>query len=165
MDNKKTPSYFLTLSGFLAAVTIILLYLAVLLPFHAFFFIFVSSFPMGILYRRTHLLWGLIFFVTTALLSLILFPLPRLFPYLFFFGHYGLAKLYWEERGGKYSLILKLLYFNLFLLLGVTLFRTFFAPFLPPFSPVLFSVSLQLPFLLYDYLFTRVLFFLETRLD
>lgn len=164
MAQKKEVSKRAAYAGLFAALTLLLLYFAVILPFHVLFFTFLSSFPMALLYRRSQLSTALLFFVTTALLSLILFPHPRLLPYLLFFGHYGLAKVYFEERGGKRSFFFKILYFNLSLFLGWVFLRPLLLPLMPTIRPLLLLLSLQIFFLLYDYTFTRALSLIHSRL-
>lgn len=162
---RENESKRVALSGLLAAVTILFLYLAVILPFHLFFFTFLSSFSIALLYQYSHGSKGILFFMCTVLLSLFLFPHPRLIPYLLFFGHYGLAKIYLEERGGRYLVLFKLLYFNLFLILGLTLLRSLLLPFLPTISLSLLILILQPCFLLYDYFFSRALRLSALRLE
>lgn len=157
--------YGLTLSGILAGVTIILLYLAVILPFHTFFFSFLGSFPLLILYPRTHPRWSLLFFVTTALLSLLLFAHPRLLPYLLFLGPYTLFRGYIGERREGMVLIYKFLFFNALLVLGLTLLRSYLLPLLPPFPLPFLFLLLQILFLLYDFLLTQAVQLLEARMD
>lgn len=165
MVHRKRNSKKMALSGLLTAVTVLLLYFAVILPFHVLFFTFLSSFPIVLLYRRSQLSTALLFFMTTGLLSFILFPHPRLLPYVLFFGHYGLAKVYLEEKGGRYAIFLKILYFNLSLLIGWFFFRLLLLPFMPTISPPLLLLFLQFFFLIYDYSFTAALSFFTSRIE
>lgn len=157
-------TFTLVLSALLASLILILLYFAIIVPFHSLFFTFLSSFPIAILVYRTHLPAGLLLFICTALLSLILFPHPRLAPYLLFFGHYGLCKIYLEKHFQKYSLLLKLLYSNFFFLLGLTLFSALLLPYSPPFSKGILILLFQPFFIIYDYSFSKTLSLLGPRI-
>lgn len=163
MDRKPFHLRELAVGGVLAAVTVILLYLAVIIPYHNFFFTMLSSLPVVIMYYQAGLRRALLFFITTVILTLFLFPHPRLVPYIIFFGYYGLVKVFSEEKGGWLgAILLKFFSFNLSLLLMFFLSHLFFPSLKPQLSHLWLVALLQPAFLLYDYLFTRLLSFFKS---
>jgi hypothetical protein len=92
-------------------------------------------------------------------------------PYAFFFGHYPVFK-YLIEKGRKAvaEVILKLTVFNLSMLLWYLLFKSIFLNVLPvqitdnPVVKAVFIVGMQLLFFIYDYAFSKLIFYYESKL-
>ena len=74
--------------------------------------------------------YGMIHYVGVSLLSLLLIPKKMMvIIYLLFIGYYPIVKMYVERLNKRWlEWILKLLIFNLFLVLAFFVFRTFFLP-------------------------------------
>jgi len=144
-----------------AAMSLVFLYLASILPTMRFVAYFLSSvFVMGlVLEEEIGLAW--LMFVVVSLLSLLLMPnMLRVVPYVLFFGHYGIGKYYIQTRvkDKVVGYVLKLLYYNVALVLMYLLARQIIEQDLLSLGVGLWLVLIgaEAAFVLYDYLFTKV---------
>lgn len=144
-----------------AAMSLVFLYLASILPTMRFVAYFLSSvFVMGlVLEEEIGLAW--LMFVIVSLLSLLLMPnILRVVPYVLFFGHYGIGKYYIQTRvkDKVVGYVLKLLYYNVALVLMYLLARQIIEQDLLSLGVGLWLVLIgaEAAFVLYDYLFTKV---------
>ena len=99
----------------LGAMTVLTLYLSYIVPVVGFVFYILSGvFVMGVLADEKPLA-ALIMYIIVSGFSLVLLPIPRALPYVLFFGHYGIAKYFFEKIKDKLIRPLaKFLYFNAF---------------------------------------------------
>lgn len=150
-----------SLTSMFAAMSLIFLYLASILPAGRIACYFLSSvFVMGlVLEEEIGLAW--LMFAAVSALSLLLMPdIVRVVPYVLFFGHYGINKYYIETRirDKVMGYILKLLYYNAALILLYLLARSIIEQDILdlniPFWIVI--VLAEAAFVLYDFLFTKV---------
>ncbi|MBQ3553733.1 MAG: hypothetical protein IJA08_03550 [Clostridia bacterium] len=110
--------------------------------------------------------YGMIHYVGVSLLSLLLIPKKMMvIIYLLFIGYYPIVKMYVERLNKRWlEWILKLLIFNLFLVLAFFVFRTFF---LPSLESILAKIAvyylpavvvlLEAVFVIYDYVLSYII--------
>ena len=161
MPRSRRTAHRISLAAMFAAMSLIFLYLASILPTMRITMYFLSSvFVMGLVLEEEIGL-AFIMFISVSVLSLLLVPnLLRVVPYVLFFGHYGIGKYYIENNIKDKILryVLKLLYFNVALALIYLLARQIIVedaissgwPFW-----VLVAVA-EIAFVVYDYIFTKV---------
>lgn len=99
----------------LGSMTVLCLYLSYIIPVVGFLFYILSSFfVMGVLADEKPLAAVILFLVVSGV-TLIILPIPRALPYIMFFGHYGIAKYFFDKiRDKLIRPIAKFLYFNAF---------------------------------------------------
>ena len=156
------------MSGLLLALTIIFLYAESILPTARLSMYALSSFIVSIIIINYSPKAGWFFFVASCLLALIVIPDKiGIIPYVAFFGVYGIIKFYIEKLGKRLpEYLLKLLFYNLVLVLGLLFMREFL------FESVKFSGSLwilavlsEIVFLIYDYVYSLFIGFYTSRLS
>ncbi|MEA5002315.1 MAG: hypothetical protein VB081_02325 [Christensenella sp.] len=141
-----------------AALTLLCVYLANVLPALRITFYFISSiFMMGIMMERMTVM-AFVTFAVVLFLGFLIVPVKLgMLPYLFFFGHYGIFKFYVDgNQQGAGATIMKLIYFNVCAAL-----MYFFTdgwmiaqiPFNIPWWGLV--IAGELIFLLYDWLFSK----------
>jgi hypothetical protein len=158
-----------SLGGILLALVTIVLLLAIYSPVNKLSLYALSSFFIAVMIIVLGIKAGWLFYISSCLLALIVIPDKiGVIPYLAFFGVYGMVKLY-IERLDKLILeyILKLAYFNLFVIVSLQFIKGFFQENL--FSKIPFPlwavlVILELLFLVYDYVFTLFIQYFNSKL-
>lgn len=150
-----------SLTSMFAAMSLIFLYLASILPAGRVLSYFLSSvFVMGLVLEEEIGLAWLMFAVVSALSLLLMPDILRVVPYVLFFGHYGIGKYYIEThvRDKVMGYILKLLYYNAALVLTYLLARGVLEQdvldIIKPFWVVI--IAAEAAFVFYDYAFTKV---------
>ncbi len=150
-----------SLTAMFAAMSLLFLYLASVLPTMRIAMYFLSSvFVMGLVIEEEIGL-AILMYIAVSLMSLLLMPnIIRVVPYVLFFGHYGIGKYYIQTRvkDKVVRYILKLLYYNIALALIYLLAREII------FQDVLdtgiafwlFAVLAQVAFVIYDFIFDKV---------
>lgn len=112
---KKNSTYYIALGGVLAALSVVIMFLAAVIPYVSI------ALPAlaGILLIATVIeagpSWAILIFIVVSLLSVLFVPdkEPVVY-YVFFFGHYPIAKSYIERvRLIPVQWIIKFLYFNI----------------------------------------------------
>lgn len=89
---------FITKAGILTALGVILTYLSILLPTNKLFTLGLTSCLIPITIVLTNVRTGILVYIATSLLNLLLIGLRgQVFLYILFFGSYGLIKLYIEK--------------------------------------------------------------------
>ena len=160
MPRFKRTAHRVSLTAMFAAMSLLFLYLAAVLPTARFAMYFISSiFIMGLILEEEI---GLAFlmYVAVSLLGLLLM-MPQfafVMPYVLFFGHYGLGKYYLEThvKDKVVRYILKLLYYNVALVLIYLVARATVVDILdviPIWAVILIA---EAAFVIYDFLFTKV---------
>lgn len=168
MDNRRvTDAKKISLSGIMLAFTVISLFLATVVPTNTLSFYALSSFFVAIVVLQLGIKSGWIFYFASSLLSFILLPdKAGLIPYLAFFGLYGIIKFY-IERLNKNVLeyILKIGYFNFSLLLALLFLKQFFLERIKVDFPWwVIILALEIAFIAYDYVYTLVIQYYNTKL-
>lgn len=154
----KKRSYRGSAAVMFSALSLLFLYIATITPVGRIAFYFLCSiFIMGIMLERM-VITAVISFVCVLLVGYIIVPdKAGMLPYLFFFGHYGIFKALFDQLGGGRAFVLKLVHFNL----GMMLVYFFGGGFLAA------QVPFQLPwwallatgngiFLVFDVLFSKM---------
>lgn len=160
MDNRFVKkSYRVSLTAMFAALTLIMLYLAAILPTGRLAFYFLSSiFISAVLVERQPVMALMLYLVVSGLGLLIVPNLTMVLPYVLLFGHYGIGKYYIEKIKDKVTcFILKLLYFDLFL--GLTYWlvgNLLLGSVLEQLQPWVLIVLSQVAFVIYDILYSKV---------
>jgi len=155
----------ITLSAMTISLTLVCIYLAGIVPAGRLGFLFLSSvFVAGLMVEREPLL-AIFAFVGTSLLGVLIIQDKLLIlPYIFLFGHFGIAKEYLERiKDRVLCWAVKLLYFN------ATLALMYFFALGVLFPNISFPVywliiPAQLVFIVYDWLYTRVVHFYIERI-
>lgn len=110
---------------------------------------------------------GWFFYIASSLLAVILIPEKAgIFPYIIFFGIYGLIK-YYIERLDKIILeyFLKLVYFNISLAAVALLIKQFFLDYIKldfPWWAVI--IIFEVAFIIYDYVYTLFIRYYKDKL-
>jgi len=161
MPRFKHTAHRVSLTAMFAAMSLLFLYLASILPTMRISMYFLSSvFVMGLVLEEEI---GLAFlmFAAVSLLSLLLMPnILRVVPYVLFFGQYGIFKYFIQKKikDKIIGYILKLLYYNAALALMYLLAKEII------FEDVLNSsiafwiiiIIAEAAFVAYDFAFTKV---------
>ena len=143
-----------------AAMSLVFLYLASILPVGRIAAYFLSSvFVMGLALEEEYGLAWLAFAAVSALSLLLMPDILRVVPYVLFFGHYGISKYYIETRikDKVMGYILKLLYYNAALILTYLLAQGIIKQDILDLGIPFWAVIIlaEAVFVLYDYLFTK----------
>ncbi len=150
-----------SLTAMFAAMSLLFLYLASVLPTMRIAMYFLSSvFVMGLVIEEEIGL-AILMFIGVSLMSLLLMPnILRVLPYVFFFGHYGIGKYYIQTRikDKVAAYIVKLIYYNVALALIYLLAKQIiFEDILDSgIAFWLFVVLAEVAFVVYDFLFDKV---------
>lgn len=166
MAAAKTKS--IAVGGFLAALTLISLFLATVVPTGRLSLYALSSFPTAVIVIEYGIRRGWAFYASTALLGLIIIPdKTAVIPFIVFFGIYGAVKYHIEKiRKLFIEYPLKLLYFNLCLAAALITLREFFfaGSQLDKFPLGLLIIAFEVVFILYDYVYTLFIDYYHNRL-
>ncbi len=150
-----------SLTAMFAAMSLLFLYLASVLPTMRIAMYFLSSvFVMGLVIEEEIGL-AILMFIGVSLMSLLLMPnILRVLPYVFFFGHYGIGKYYIQTRikDKVAGYIIKLIYYNvavalIYLLAKQIIFEDILDSGI---AFWLFVVLAEVAFVIYDFLFDKV---------
>jgi hypothetical protein len=155
----------ITLSAMTISLTLVCIYLASIVPAGSLGFLFLSSvFVAGLMVERESVL-AVLSFVGTSLLGLLIVQDKLLIlPYIFLFGHFGIAKEYLERIQDKILCwTAKLLYFNATMALMYFFAMRVLFPNLG-FPVYWLIIPAQLVFILYDWLYMRVVHFYMDRI-
>ncbi|MDK2805473.1 MAG: hypothetical protein PWQ94_637 [Thermoanaerobacterium sp.] len=149
----------LSLGGVIAALNMVILFIASVMPTSRLFFLVVSSFAISIMVIETGSIGGLVFYLATSILSLILIPNKLISVYyICFFGFYGIIKSYIEKKRFRMymELALKLIVFNISLFVVYIIFSRIFMMkvFVTALPFIAIFILLQISFLVYDYVYT-----------
>jgi hypothetical protein len=169
VEGRNNSSKTVALGGVLLALSLVTIFLAGIAPGAELTLYALSSFYVALLILKTSVINGLIFYVASFLLALVLVPnkLAAL-PYDMFFGYYGIIKFYIEKLDKQLlEIILKLVCFNIIWGIGIYFFKGLILGNinLPEFSNIVLIVGAQLMFLLYDYIYTLVIAYYQKHLS
>lgn len=155
---KNSYSKSLALGGILAALTVLSVLLANIMPTNTLSLLALSSFFISIILMELGLKSAWTFYFATTLLSFIIVPdKTMVIPFISFFGIYGVIKHYIEKlQKLVLEYILKFAFFNANVFLAYFLINSLFE------SQALFQkyplwiifIALQVVFLIYDYVYT-----------
>lgn len=157
----------ITMAAMAASLSLVCLYLASIAPTLRITLYVLSSLFVSALLIEGEILMGWIMYLGVCVLgSILIQDKMRLLPYVVFFGNYGIVKYYIEKLGslvGEY--MLKLIYWNVVIALMVALTRQMLLADIQLDLPIWsIMVAAQLFFLLYDYVFSRIIEFYFFRI-
>jgi len=163
-NNKRVKS--ITLSGILLAFTVICVFLAASLPTSKLSLYAISSLFIAVIIIEFGTKAGWAFYLASSILSVVLIPRLEVIPFVIFFGLYGLIKLYIEKLHSRFiEYILKLIYFNICLALGLIFLKEFIMDGLNLTVPIyIVAALLEVVFLVYDYVYTLFIRFYAAQL-
>lgn len=169
MGNRETKSTrAVATGGIFLALSIATLFIATVVPGIEMTLYTISSFFVAFVIVEAGAKGGWIFYLASVVLSALLIPNKvGLFPYAMFFGVYGIIKYYIERiKSTPFEILLKLLFFNITLGIGLVFFREMFLGSiqLPDLAFPLLLIGAQVFFLFYDYLFTLAIGFYNASL-
>lgn len=160
MPRFKRTAHRVSLTAMFAAMSLLFLYLAAVLPTMRLTMFFISSvFIMGLILEEEMGLAFLMYFTVSLLGLLLLMPyFSYVLPYVIFFGHYGIGKYYIETRikDKVIGYIIKLLYYNVALVLIYLLAQVVLAEMLNALPIWALILIAEAAFVLFDWLFTKV---------
>ena len=157
----------LSLASMFTAFSLLFLYLASILPGVQIVLYFLSSiFVMGIMLEERYGLALLSFAVVSLLGFWLLADKAMLLPYVLFFGHYGIGKYLIEKKRKRApAMVMKYVYFNIALAALYFTARTLLFSQIPFELPLIaFIILMQIIFLVYDFLFSKVTLFYNDRI-
>ncbi len=150
-----------SLTAMFAAMSLLFLYLASVLPTMRIAMYFLSSvFVMGLVIEEEIGL-AVMMFIAVSLMSLLLMPnILRVLPYVFFFGHYGIGKYYIQTRikDKVAAYIVKLIYYNVAVALVYVLAKELILQDVSFAESTfwLFVVLAEVAFVIYDFIYDKV---------
>ncbi len=160
MPRFKRTAHRVSLTAMFAAMSLLFLYLAAILPTMRLAMFFLSSiFIMGLIVEEELGLAFLMYVTVSALGMLFLMPhIVYVLPYVIFFGHYGIGKYYIEMRikDKVVRYIVKLLYYNVALVLIYLVARAALAEMLDALPIWALILVAEAAFVVFDYVFTKV---------
>jgi hypothetical protein len=156
----------ITLAAMTISLTLVCIYLGSIIPTGRLGFLFLASVFVAALMVERETMLAVLAFIGASLLGFLLVA-NKLFvlPYALFFGHYGIAKEYIERIKDRIlRWAVKLLYFNVPLVLTWLLaYDLFFAGINFGFPVYWLILPAQAVFIVYDWLYTRVVHFYIDR--
>lgn len=151
------------------ALSILILFLASIIPGLELTVLAISGLLVMIIVNEVNIRGGLVFYVATALLAILIIPSKSvMLVYVFIFGPYSIIKAVIEKLIIDHKVveyILKILAFNLLLCAGIMLFKgAFLADIaLPGFAWWILLIGAQIMLILYDFILTYAVRFYESR--
>lgn len=168
VNDRKKSTRALATGGIFLALSIVTLFIATIIPGVELTLYAISSFYVAFIIVESGARNGMLFYVASVLLGLLIVPNKAgLLPYAMFFGLYGIVKYYIEKiRKTPFEIVLKLLFFNVSYGVGLLFFKELFlgSVNLPDLAWPLLIIGAQGFFLFFDYLYTLVVgFYLAKR--
>lgn len=167
MSSNSNRTQYIAKGGLFTAVGIILVYISGIIPINKTCLLAAASFIIPLSIITTNVRNTLAVYVATSLLSLLLCGIKMtVLAYILFFGLYGIVKFYIEKiQKIIVEIILKLAFLNICTVILLLIYRLFFPGiFNFRFSMHWIILGLQIVFLLYDYLLTLIINFINKRL-
>jgi hypothetical protein len=156
----------IALGGISSALVVLCLYLGSVVPNNRIFFMAAATYVSSIPYISGGIMPGLISYGASVTLSLLFIPNKAYALGFLILGIYALVKLLCEKYSLLIEFIFKYLWFNVTLVLIYYFFRSFIYIDTNIFKGIglviLFVIS-EVLFLLYDYLFTRFIVFIQDK--
>ena len=160
----------IALTGILTCLAVIFLYISAIMPTVKLTLYFLASLPVSIAIVEFGAGAGIsVYFAACILSFMVAGNIFAIVPFVFFFGHYPIIKYFIEKkRKAVAEVMLKLAVFNLSGLLLYFLFRGLFITMIPvQFANIglltAFIAIAQVIFFTYDYVYSRLLFYYESK--
>jgi hypothetical protein len=159
-------------TGIFTGIAVVLLYISAIIPTGKLTLYFLASLPVAVTIIEFGAGAGIaVYFAACLLSALITGNILGIVPFVLFFGHYPVFKYFIEKRRkAAVELLLKLTVFNISIFIWYLLFKELFISALTArfaVSGILTAAAfaaMQAVFLLYDYVFSRLLFYYESKL-
>lgn len=150
----------LTVSAALTALTIVILYLNLLLPISTISILTLVSALIPVALIRGSIKSSILVYISSSIIGFFILPLNIILLYILFFGVYGIIK-YFIEKINKLpiELILKIIFFNIILVLSIFVFNSFVAIEITKLPMFLLFIVAQPVFLIYDYALSLLISF------
>lgn len=168
MKNNKT--YFIALGGVIAALSVVIIFMAVLFPFASIALPAMAGVLLISVVIEAGASWGFIIFAAVSILSFILTPNKEAAVYYtVFFGHYPVVKYFLENIKTKWlQWLCKMIFFNI-CMVAATILIIFISGLPKEFANYLYITGLllvfNLTFIIYDFALSRlvVLYIMKIR--
>lgn len=156
---------YISQNGIVIALTIAILYATSILPISTMSILTVASCLIPISIIRTSIRNTFFVYIAASILSFFLVPINIALYYTLFFGIYGIIKYFLEKiRNIPLELFLKLILFNLLLIIIYFITINFLGNFIINYSLYLAWIVSQIVFLVYDYALTLIISFYLNRI-
>lgn len=155
----------LTVSATLTALTIVILYLNLLLPISTISILTLASALIPVALIRGSIKSSILVYISSSIIGFFILPLNIILLYILFFGVYGIIK-YFIEKINKLpiEIILKIIFFNIILVLSIFVFNSFVAIEITKLPIYLLFIVAQPVFLIYDYALSLLISFYLDRI-
>ena len=155
----------LTVSAVLTALTIVILYLNLLLPISTISILTLASALIPVALIRGSIKSSILVYISSSTIGFFILPLNIILLYILFFGVYGIIK-YFIEKINKLpiEIILKIIFFNIILVLSIFVFNSFVAIEITKLPIYLLFIVAQPVFLIYDYALSLLISFYLDRI-
>ena len=155
----------LTVSAALTALTIVILYLNLLLPISTISILTLASALIPVALIRGSIKSSILVYISSSIIGFFILPLNIILLYILFFGVYGIIK-YFIEKINKLpiEIILKIIFFNIILVLSIFVFNSFVAIEITKLPIYLLFIVAQPVFLIYDYALSLLISFYLDRI-
>ncbi|TGY43649.1 hypothetical protein E5347_02215 [Clostridium sartagoforme] len=155
----------LTVSAVLTALTIVILYLNLLLPISTISILTLASALIPVALIRGSIKSSILVYISSSIIGFFILPLNIILLYILFFGVYGIIK-YFIEKINKLpiEIILKIIFFNIILVLSIFVFNSFVAIEITKLPIYLLFIVAQPVFLIYDYALSLLISFYLDRI-
>lgn len=158
-------------TGIFTGIAFLFLYMSMIMPAGKLTLFFLASLPVAVAIIEYGAGAGAAVYTATCILfALIAGNILGVVPFALFFGHYPIFKFYIEKgRSSAWEVLLKLAVFNTSMLLWYFLFKSLFITVLPVqlegngLMLSAFILIIQAVFFIYDFVFSRLLFYYETK--
>lgn len=151
----------LALGGICLALTLIFMFAGSFVPGIELTLFAISSLFVAIMIMETGIGGGILLYVASVILGLILFPgKVALIPYIFFFGYYGVIKYFIEKlQRGISQIMIKVIFFAAVLSIGLLGFKELLlgAIELPDYPAAILIIGGIVIMVVYDYIYTLVI--------
>ncbi len=143
--------------GLLVALTLIILYAANFITFNTLFLLGLTSALIPLAIIISDVPTSVMVYAASSILGYLIIPDKTLWIlYTVVFGPYGIAKLFIEKRRNTIlEIVLKLIYFNLVIVLSFFIYKTFFMPNIElEYSIFMVILVGNIAFFVFDYVLT-----------
>lgn len=164
---EKTKPSKIALGGICLALTVIFMFGGSIIPGIELTLFALSSLFTAVMVIETGVRSGVLLYAAAVILGLVIVPNKlAVIPYAFFFGYYGILKLYIEKLSGRYvQLAVKAVFFALILSVGLIGFKELLLGSinLPDYPVAILIVGGIVMMLVYDFIYTLLIGFYMRR--
>lgn len=155
----------ITIGGISVALSIIIIYLTTIITINTIALLTLASAIIPIVIIRSNIKTAALVYISTSIISFFILPINFFILYLLLFGIYGLIKYFIEKlKKIPIEIVLKLVFFNIALIIGYLLSSTIIADLKLSLAPWILFIIAQAVFLIYDYALTIIITFYLQKL-